>query len=518
MVVAVLGMSDASFKIYFNSNNETEISSLTTDGSSTIAMPDNPTRGGYIFDGWYYDNGIWKKPFTANSLINTPISSDMTIYAKWIVLNTLNLTNDNETAGIVSGSGEYATNANVTITAVENNGYDFDGWFNESNTLISNMIEYTFIMPENDITITAKWTIILKFTLNITGTEYSVSGINETDKTIITIPSNYNGLPVTVIDVDAFYDCISLTNIVIPDSIISIGDSAFSGCSGLAEITLPFVGASETATDSSALFGYIFGIDSYTGSTAVEQYYSNTSSTIYYIPSSLAIVTINGGTLNLGAFSNCIGLTSITMPNSVTSIEDYAFYGCTALTNITIGDNVASIGFAAFYGCTALINITIGESVTNIGDSAFRFCRGLTSITIPNSVTNIGDYALYGCTALTSITIPNSVTSIGNNAFSNCIGLTNVTIGNSVTSIGYYVFYGCTALTSITIPNSVTSIVYYAFYYCSGLTSVTFTNTTGWYVTKTENATSGTNITVTDTSLNATYLKSTYRNYYWYRK
>ena len=158
------------------------------------------------------------------------------------------------------------------------------------------------------------------------------------------------------------------------------------------------------------------------------------------------------------AFSGCSGLTSITIPNSVTSIGSSAFEGCSGLTSVTIPNSVTSIGSSAFSRLLWPTSITIPNSVTSIGSSAFSGCSGLTSVTIPNSVTSIGDYAFSGCSGLTSVTIPNSVTSIGNYAFYNCSGLTSVTIGNSVTSIGDEAFWGCSGLTSVTIPNSVTSI------------------------------------------------------------
>ena len=177
-----------------------------------------------------------------------------------------------------------------------------------------------------------------------------------------------------------------------------------------------------------------------------------------------------------GAFRNCKSLTSITIPCSVTSIGDYTFYGCKSLTSITIPCSVTSIGYKAFCFCENLTNITIPDSVTSIGDDAFYYCASLTSITIPNGVTSIGDYTFYGCTSLTSITIPNSVTSIENFTFYGCTSLTSITIPNSVTSIGNYTFYGCTSLTSITIPDSVISIGWCAFYDCASLTSITIPN------------------------------------------
>ena len=153
-------------------------------------------------------------------------------------------------------------------------------------------------------------------------------------------------------------------------------------------------------------------------------------------------------------------LTSITIPNSVTSIGEMAFCVCAALTSINIPNSVTSIGDGAFVGCSGLTSITIPNSVTSIGESAFYGCSSLTSFTIPNSVTSIGDYAFCGCSGLTFITIPNSVTSIGEHAFGGCSGLTFITIPNSVTSIGEYAFVGAdipTVISLITNPFNINS-------------------------------------------------------------
>ena len=177
---------------------------------------------------------------------------------------------------------------------------------------------------------------------------------------------------------------------------------------------------------------------------------------------------------NLGdhAFYGCTGLTSLTIPSSVTSIGDDAFYECCGLTSLTIPSSVTSIGREAFYCCCGLTSLSIPSSVTSIGYRAFFRCTGLTSLSIPSSITSIGVYAFSNCTGLTSLSIPSSVTSIGANAFSNCSGLTSLTIPSSVTSIGYSAFQGCSGLTSLSIPSSVTSIGDYAFEGCSGLTSI----------------------------------------------
>ena len=162
----------------------------------------------------------------------------------------------------------------------------------------------------------------------------------------------------------------------------------------------------------------------------------------------------------------------IKIPNNITNINDYTFCGCRSLTSVTIPDSVTSIGEGAFRDCTNLTSIAIPDSVTSIGSSAFKDCRSLTSIKIPDSVTSIESSTFENCTSLTSIAIPNSVTSIESSAFYGCKSLTSVTIPDSVTSIGDYTFDYCTSLASVTIPDSVTRIGEGAFGSTS-LTSIT---------------------------------------------
>ena len=126
------------------------------------------------------------------------------------------------------------------------------------------------------------------------------------------------------------------------------------------------------------------------------------------------------------AFWGCSGLTSVTIPSSVTKIGDNTFSGCSGLTSVTIPSSVTEIGSSAFAYCRGLTSVTIPSSVTKIGYETFAYCRGLTSVTIPSSVTEIGDGAFQHCSGLTSVTIPSSVTEIGSSAFSGCSGLTSV--------------------------------------------------------------------------------------------
>ena len=187
----------------------------------------------------------------------------------------------------------------------------------------------------------------------------------------------------------------------------------------------------------------------------------------------LTSITIPDGVTSIGdwAFYECRSLTSITIPNSVTSIGNEAFLSCYSLTSVTIPDSVTSIGNDAFL-YSGLSSVKIGNGVTYIGEDAFGYCRKLTSVLMGNSLEIIENDAFLCCESLKSITIPDSVTSIGDSAFESCDSLASVTIGNNVTSIGYEAFSGCESLSSIIIPENVTSIGYSAFENCSGLTSV----------------------------------------------
>ncbi len=241
----------------------------------------------------------------------------------------------------------------------------------------------------------------------------------------IVIPSTitYKSRVFTVgsIGENAFYYCIDLTSVTIPNSVTSIGQKAFSYCVSLRSIEIP---------------------NSVTG--------------------------IGGG-----AFEECWGLTSLTIPNSITDIRDSAFKGCYRLTSIEIPNSVTGIGGGAFKDCTGLTSLTIPNSITSIGNYTFSGCSSLTSINIPSSVTSIGKYAFSGCSGLTSIEIPNSMSSIASCMFKNCTGLKSIKISNSVRHIYDNAFEGCSSLKSIEIPGG-TGIGYYAFYNCYSLASVTF--------------------------------------------
>ena len=248
---------------------------------------------------------------------------------------------------------------------------------------------------------------------------------------------------VTSIGNSAFSCCSSLSEVVIPSSVNSIGNSAFSCCSSLSKVVIP------TSVTS-------IGHNVFQGCSSLSE---------IVIPSSVT-------SIGNSAFSGCSSLSKIVIPTSVTSIGDWTFSGCSSLSEIVIPSSVTCIGDDAFHGCRSLSKIVIPSSVTSIGSDAFWECRSLSDIVIPSSVTSIGSGAFWECRSLSEIVIPSSVTSIGDCAFHGCRSLSDVVIPSSVTSIGDCAFHGCRSLSKIVIPSSVTCIDDGAFWGCSSLSDI----------------------------------------------
>lgn len=306
--------------------------------------------------------------------------------------------------------------------------------------------------------------------------------------TSVTLPDR-----VTNIGCSTFSTCSALASVTIPDSVTNIGYGAFFGCSTLTFVTIP---GSVTNVEGYA-FQYCPSLASvlFTGdaplalsSTAFE----NTPVTIFYLPDTSGWGTSFAGRPAKLLFSYAIENGGVTISEvdttftgnflipevlaglPVTTIGDFAL-NLSDVTSVTIPDSVTSISYGTFYNCQALTSVTIPDSIVSIGEWAFYRCVSLASITLPDGVTNIGEYAFQSCTSLTSVNIPDSITDIGQGAFSLCTSLTSITIPGSVTNIGSSAFSCCSSLTSVTIPSSVEYIDWVAFASCDLLSSVLFT-------------------------------------------
>ena len=364
------------------------------------------------------------------------------------------------------------------------------------------------------------YSVGLEYKLNSDGESYSVIGIGTCTDNDVIIPTNFNGKPVTDIAANAFKGCTQLTDIFVPDTIITIGTASFSVCYNLKHMTLPFVGLSASATSSASLFGTIFGTIKYKESLATYQYSNPQSSGItFYVPSSLESVTITGGNICFGAFANCKNIKEIVLPETASSIGGLAFYECNSLKSIEIPNSVLSIGSEAFWGCDSLTSLTIPENVKSIGNGAFSMCESLTEIyynaieiievgktnsidsqnlifqaagkkgkgitlTIGKNVKSIPAY-LFDPYYNPVTQHPNIVSvvfeegsvcsNIGDYAFASCRSLKSILIPNGVKHIGEGALSGCYSLNAIVIPDSVTFIGSWVFSGC-GIKSATIGN------------------------------------------
>jgi hypothetical protein len=343
-----------------------------------------------------------------------------------------------------------------------------------------------------------------QFTFTTNNNAITITGSTGSGLTgALIIPDTLNGYPVTSVGSQAFefdhlltsisfgsnltnignaaFFATGLTNLTIPNSVVSIGQEAFADCTSLTNVT---IGANLTFIDDE----------------------------IFQDCTGLASVSIPHGVTYIGnsAFLDCTNLRGIMLPDTVTSIGNAAFYNCLSLTNVVIPDQVYYIGNQTFAYCLALTNLVLDANLTTLGGAAFKFCQNLRNLRIPQSLTKIGVSAFMDCTNLDltidagnpvytvlsgalidksqntlleysagkpgGYEIPVGIVNIALSAFQDCALLTDVTIPNSVTNIGVFAFTDCLSLTNVTIGNQVTTIGSAAFYNCQNLATVSFTD------------------------------------------
>ncbi len=396
------GGEEVKAKVNFIVDGET-YETIETSGNEILSMPEDPVKEGYEFDGWYWDKTTLTQPFTANSLSDEGLKSDIKVYAKWSVKQyTLTIVYDNGAQNKV-----ITQDFGSTIESIANPskvGCVFNGW--------SEDIPET--MPAENKTIYAIWSENQEIFV-LTGNE--ITGLTEYGITLskIVVPEVVNGVTITSIGVSAFSSCYQLTSIEIGDSVVSIGLGAFASCTSLTSVTI---------------------------GNGVK-------------------------TIGAGAFRECKKLTNIKLGSGVTRIGETAFYKCYSLAKIVIPNSVTSIGTEAFRYCYRLVEVInkspsitvskysssngyLGYYALEVFNSTDTYVNKFTNdngyivynngsekllcayqgtekdLTLPSYITAINNYALYWCSSLTSVVIPDSVTSIGMWALSDCWSLTSI--------------------------------------------------------------------------------------------
>ncbi len=493
---ALLACGTVKFELNFKVDGQT-YATLTTAGEESISLPENPTKEGYLFDGWYWDEGTWQRPFTANSLLDAPLSGDMSVYAHFVSQAEKEQEEQEKEAEKNSYTVTFETNGGTTLPSqkvkvlnespvTEKDYNSFVGWYTDASLQESTRVTFPYT-PTSDVTLYAKWSVNftegLQMTLQVSTNTYAVTGYTGGEEVVV-IPSTYKGLDVTAISARAFEGNSTITKAVIPNSVITVGLGAFSECYNLKTVEMS---------------------------------------------SQLQLLGAN-------AFSNCIKLESVTLPDSLQNIGGEAFFGCTALRELYLSNQLVNIGTNIIRGCNALEKLTLPGRITLIslvGDTNDNIPASLTEICVADGSEVICANMLLNCAQIEALTIPATVASVGENVFSGCTALASVRYGGEIadwceidfanaastpdsyrlyikdteatsvmfsqqTGVKPYVFNGCISLETVIIPEEIKSIGDGAFDGCTAIRQATIPTIAISYIPKNSLQTvvlnSGTNI------------------------
>lgn len=337
------------------------------------------------------------------------------------------------------------------------------------------------------------------FTYECSADQVAITGFS--GKGRVVIPATFDGsLRVTKISAEAFKNNTEITEVIIPEGVLSIGDKAFTKCSNVNSFTLPesLLQIGRLAFQDCLSLTSItlprnltsLGLMTFGGCTNLREINIDKASNVYgsengvvFDKSKSEIVTCAQSiaafhfpacisSIGKRAFVGCARITELKVPASVSVIGEGAFAGCTNLIDVLLPDHLQSIEAATFWGCSNLKSVRLPSALISIGERAFYECSQLAAVSLPNQLTAISDYAFYRCSCLSDLAFPGSLRSIGGNAFAWCSNLTSVELPSGLNSIGDSAFNSCTGMTTLRIPDSVTAIGDWAFGSCTNLKRV----------------------------------------------
>lgn len=518
-VVLLCACKEPTYKLNFMINGSV-YHTIESSGNETITLPEEPTKDGYLFDGWYFD-ADYLNELTADSYKEKELSHDTNVYAKWLLADfriTYHLdggTNGNNPAGYARNNEE------IVLLSATKYGYTFNGWYTEST--YENKVETIPANSIGNVELYAKFDLInpeLQFTFTNDGV--AVSGYTGSAEKVV-IPENYKGFTVTTVKEESFVNNESIKSLVIPETITTIEQNAILDCANFDNVYISNV---------ESWYNINFYGDFYT----ILYYPEDWESTLdeVYVPQEYNIYVNNNLLENLivpatietvsSAFSYCKSIKSITISEGVKTIGNNAFGHCSNLETVTISEGVETIGEFAFYSCKNLKVIDIPTTLTKSDNCSFLLCDSLErvniknleswlnidfvgelasapgtesfyqqyihyfayydkigcsnplsiakslyingeetkNIIIPDSITELKPH-LFGYSNIESVTL-NKVVTIGSNAFWNCKQLTSVTLSDCLETIGDKAFSGCSNLLSIDLPESLITIGKEALY------------------------------------------------------
>ena len=546
-VLGLFACGGVEFKINFIVDGEV-YAVVNTNGAETVKMPDNPEKEDYAFDGWFWDKDIWQKPFTANSILDAPLSPDINVYAKWTFTGEItppepeptpetpkpetteyfnklpdgtyygkvyNATTDFDFTGKIETAGEYfvCTDEECKKPLADN----------KTSLILGDNIFYVLYANGQKTTATVRRRLI--YTVNFDsngGTELSEQKIEEDKKatapknpmrvgyTFNTWDRDFNEPITENTTIKALWNANTNTPYKIEYYLQNLEDNNYtlqeSDTEYLTGTTDTIAMATKTYEHFTVIENTVSANLSPDGTTVLQVYYTRNKYTVKIFASnnsvSLSNNIFNGEQYKYGYIIPDITANYDTTYNNYLGYEwqgwfiDNGFFTKNfTISSFTVDKNIECCAKGEKEEMSNFIFTATINTCTIIGIKN----KMITEIFIPDYVTKIGQSALRGCSSLETITIP-----------------------DSVTRIEHYAFYDCTSLTSITIGNSVTNIGYFAFYNCNSLKLIIFNTTTPWCRTRNpiewenRSGTGGTRMNTTTPSTNA-YNFTTYFDNYWYK-